>query len=508
VNVTTERTTEPDRSSQAESKFLWPPIVICVVVLWLAPMGTSLGLDESGTWWVVKDGLQETMARARIWPAGQSLVFDVLLLASRAVVGESEFAFRVPSVLAMGAALYLLYRLGRRMFGPLAAMFSCLAFITLRDVVYVASTVRPYALGLFFVTGAMLALMNWIDTGKLRYGLTYVLLAALTVHAHYLFGVMFVIQALYFFVRTRDGSSAVRVPQMLLAWVVSALLMLPLLPFVLSLNSGRMRSIYLPTPSTEALLGSLAPGLLLGALAAALLFRLIARRPISISGAFRGTPAWLAAAWALIPPVVIFLISLLTPVKLFAPRYYIASAPGIALLAGWIFRMMGPRAFRHLIVGVITVSAVIAFGVDERFARGTTDWRGAVRAINEHIGAQSTVVLVPSGFAEAGSLDSVLTGALRQVLLAPVIRYPLAGRVIPLPSGLTPEAVRYLEQTVQPSIASASEFFILGLSSEVPFENFLAGRCASMGFVTRVYGYYDGVKVTLFRREPSTVADR
>ena len=55
-----------------ETRYLLPPLILGIVLLWIVPMGSSLGLDESGNWWVVKDGVREMLARARVWPGGQS----------------------------------------------------------------------------------------------------------------------------------------------------------------------------------------------------------------------------------------------------------------------------------------------------------------------------------------------------------------------------------------------------------------------------------------------------
>src|SRR6266404_9171016 len=91
-------------SEQAESRFLWPPIIIAVVLLWIVPMGSSLGNDEASNWWVVKDGLKQAVARAnssQSLPGSQSILYNLLPIAARAIGGDSEIVLRFPSVLAM-----------------------------------------------------------------------------------------------------------------------------------------------------------------------------------------------------------------------------------------------------------------------------------------------------------------------------------------------------------------------------------------------------------------------
>jgi hypothetical protein len=495
-----ERSAAASSKAEAEeAKFLWPPILISIVLLWLVPMSTSLGLDETGTWWVVKDGLRQTIERAKIWPAGQSILFDSILLAVRAVAGDSDFAMRAPSVAAMGIALILLYRLGRKFFGPLAAMFSCLVFITLRDVVYVASTVRPYALGLLFVIAAMLALVNWIDTGKFRHGAAYSILAALTVHAHYFLGVMFLVHAMYLFARIRGGTSSIGWKQVLLGWLGSAVFLLPAAPFALSLNAARSQHVYLPTPDVETALTSLVPILLTGAFAVAILLRIVARKPVTISADFSGLPVWLCAAWALVPPGITFLISLMTPLKLFAPRYYVAFTPGLALFAAYLFQMLGPRSLRLLIAAALTVAAVLSFAINERATRGTVDFRGAARAIREHVGQQDTPVLVVPGFREGETVQAVLNPAITDVLFAPYLRYNF-GALVRLPASFEPEAEAYIDKTFADSLVHQHEFFIAGLMLSERYQDWLRARAKPFGFRSRVFGNYGGVEVMIFAR--------
>ena len=63
-NGTVERTAVDLGSERAAARFLFPPIVLCILLLWIVPMRTSLGGDEAGNWWVVKDGLKQTWERS------------------------------------------------------------------------------------------------------------------------------------------------------------------------------------------------------------------------------------------------------------------------------------------------------------------------------------------------------------------------------------------------------------------------------------------------------------
>jgi len=134
---------------------------LAIVLLWLVPLSTSLGLDECGNWWVVKDGLKRKPSPEL--PFGRvdspSYLTFLLLWARERWGGDSDVHYAHPVCAGLPSSrCSFSTRLGPpACWGPLAAMFSCLAYVCLTDVVYVASTVRPYALGLMFVIAAMLA---------------------------------------------------------------------------------------------------------------------------------------------------------------------------------------------------------------------------------------------------------------------------------------------------------------------------------------------------------------
>lgn len=487
-----------------EAKFLWPPLMIAVVLLWLLPLGTSLGLDETGAWWVVKDGWREAVVRNRLWPG--SVLFDFILVAVRAVAGDSDVAMRIPSVLAMLGALFLLYKLATRLLGRAAAMFSCLVFVTLRDVVYVASTVRPYALGLLFVIAAMLALVNWLDYGRFRYGAAYCIFAALTMHASYLLGVMFLVHALYIGARIRVGSASVRVGHVLLVWLAAGTLMLPLLPAVVSSSSGSMQHIYLDSPQIKDVLQTAVPPLLAGAAGMAVLLWCVAAKPVFLSALPKGMGAWLIAWWTFIPPATIFVLSVATPLKLFAERYYIAYTPGLALMAGAVLNMIGPRALRLTVAAALTVSAVLVFDVNEQAMRGTTDWRGAAAAVRTHIGAENTPVIGVPGFHEGYTLEGIADPAISDAIFAPYLRYSWGGDLVRVPGVIEPKADAYLEKIVE-SLSHQREFFVAGLFGSEYYQMWLRGRTRPLGFSFRYYGNYGGVEVMLFTREHNNGTD-
>ena len=87
-------------------------ILAAVARLWIMPLGSSLGLDEFGTWWVTNGRFDEILARARLFP--QSVLYAAVLWLTRALAGPGEIALRLPSLLAAAAGGVLALSAGPR----------------------------------------------------------------------------------------------------------------------------------------------------------------------------------------------------------------------------------------------------------------------------------------------------------------------------------------------------------------------------------------------------------
>ena len=486
-----------------ERKFVWPPLILAIVMVWFVPMGTSLGLDETGNYWVIEAGLRESFLRSDLW-AGTSWISNILMIAARNAGGDHEAILRLPSMLASLASLYVLNLVGTRLAGQLAAAYACLVFVCLRDVIYVASVMRPYSLAILFVLSAMHFLIRWFDTGRLRYGALYAVTAAATMHAHYLFATSVLVHLAYFLLRRRAAEPLrVRSVGLAAAWAVAGALTMPLIPNGLALLSRQnMSSLYLGPPDLAALLSSIAPPTLLGSIVLGLLIAVLTGH-----GPFRqvrAVPAdyWLLAAWVLIPPGVLFLISRFTSMHVFAERYYAASAPAISLAAGTLITAFGSVRVRLILATSVAVSAVVIFGVQERFMRGLYDYRGASAAIRTYVTDDSTPVLAASGFTEARELSVIADPRYRDVLYEPMIRYATGGRLVRLPLVMQSGTERYMEGIVERELVGRDRFLLVGIDRYATGEyvSWFQGRTGELGFRSRTLGNFEGIAVTVFER--------
>ena len=375
---------------------------------------SGLWLDETGTYWVIRDGLGSVFNRC---PLG-SVAYYVAAWAGSLLrpIAGFETALRLPSVLATMAAGWLLFQLGRRLLGRRAALIAVVAFFCLYDVASAMLDARPYALGLLLLLASMFSLVKWLDSSDWRYAILYVAASALLVYTHYLLVLGLAPQLVYAW---REKH------KMLLLWVGVAVLCLPLAIPLLTLYHARQEHAYLPKPVPLDLFRALAPPTMTATIfLAAILGRASRRLTTSV-------PRIFLMVWAFFPPVILFAVSYFHDFSLFLPRYCLSSAPAIALLAGWILSRISPAWLASMI---LLAGFVFAYG-GAIANRGGDDWRAADAMINAQF-SPNDVVLVASGFAEATPQEINRSDA----FFAPQVAYPIPkfGRLpaSPIPTAL------------------------------------------------------------------------
>lgn len=472
-----------------------------VLMFWVLPIRSSFWLDETGTYWIIKDGLANAFARAMHW-SGQSPLYYVIAWLAHLAPGRTEVMLRLPSLIAMIAAAWLLHKLSVRLFDEETGRFAVLVFVCSEQVAFAAADARPYALALLLLIASAWMLVCWLDSGRLLYGAGYVFLAALTVYAHVLLAIALAGHAIYSFYRSR-GVSAVRPTAALAAFLGAGLLCLPLAPQLLAMYRTRGSHAFAGGPNINEFLAAMAPPLLAAPVALGLLIGWLASARRSSKGD-KSFPASrdgviLAASWALLPLTTLYLFSVFSRSDLFLPRYYVSAAPGLALLFGWWMRAAGKIPARPLAAAGLVICATLSFGSPQH---GDADWAGAMAKVRALTARGDTPVLVASGFLEATDPDTLTAPGLQEVLFAPLALYPAGGRLIGLPIRLDDKSVPYLETVVQTDLQHRARFVLVcEWQQKVTYELWLRGRLAPLGFRSESQGNFGDVGVFLFRRD-------
>src|ERR1700758_1888520 len=91
-------------------------LAACITRLWLMPLPSSFWVDEMATVFVVQHGPNHPSFA--VAPQVPDSIYYQLPRLSETLFGFSEIAYRFPSVLLMGLALFLIARIAARLIHP------------------------------------------------------------------------------------------------------------------------------------------------------------------------------------------------------------------------------------------------------------------------------------------------------------------------------------------------------------------------------------------------------
>jgi hypothetical protein len=488
------------------SRFALPAaLLLGIARLWIAPLGSSLVLDETGTYWTIQGGWAEIAARTQIFQ--QSALFGYIVWISQRVFGLNEFALRLPSVLAMAATLVVVYRLGTWLIGREAATLGVLLLLISPDVAFEAADARPYALALFSSTLALLMLVRWFDTGKTAYAAGYALSAAAAVHFHVLFAVAFPVHLIYAWLRLRHATPVTLRGIAVVTAAIGALL-LPLKDHVAAMAATRASHVLADKPGIHGfiqLFTSETLGALLLCVVAAVC--LMPGLKLVLPDIPRESK-WLLLAATAIPAIANFAASRITGSAVFLARYMLCIQPPLALLMGYLLCSIRPAWQRNLIVAGQAMLLTIAWtGMGRHVEHAREGWRDAAAAVNRSENAAAPVMLSGS-FVESKNLN-YLTDPRHGYVLAPFAFYPVRRSAYALPIGYNAEAEGYVDRVVTGLETERPGFILVERQCGMCFrwQGWIEARLKSAGFTMTTLGRFSDVMVYRFRPRSSDAAE-
>ena len=464
-------------------------LAAAVAGLWLLPIASSVWVDEAGSWWVIRDGLSPTIERS-IDATGQSPLYYVMLWAWTSATGTSEVAMRALSLAGVGVSAFLLWRLGRKLLGPDAALPAAIAFASLGgfgSVAFSAADARPYGIGLAFVVGSTLALVRWVDAPRARTAALYALLLLGAIYMVYTYAIIALGHAIFVLVRARRQALPVRQVAITVATIGLALI-----PAVLHLVEILNRpNIFESVPFSFSARRLFPFGLLVGAAIIGLAFTHAPQR-VRVPRAQPGTGA-LLAGWTVLPLVVLAVLALAVAPKFFYARYYLAAMPGLALLAGWMLASLAQARARAAAAIALAVLTLVAYA-DPQHTR--EDWRAAAAQVEES--GPGTLVLLRSGFA-GSKPDRLADPQVIGLVRSPLDYYGVAGDIELLPFRLDVGARAYADALLDRRIGARNTVAFVTRAPFLDAEAWLTERLHREGFGSRTV--LDGdVRVVIYRR--------
>jgi hypothetical protein len=484
------------------TRVLWILFSVLVVLVWGPRMFRSFWVDEAGTFWMAHDGFFSAIRKTWNWP-GQSVLYSGIASLFCFSSGPlREFALRIPSVLGMAIAGYYLYKLTESAIGPGSGLVALILMAFHPDIVPLGTEARPYGLGIGAVAASCWYLYQYTETANRKYVVRFVFASLAVIYMHYLFGVIFLAQAgylLYLFITNRR---TVRWGELLAAFVAIALLSLPLLEHIrlLMREAHTLPLTFFPTVKdlVDRLISPfLAFGLLLSALA--IQFGLpggwrspaVAKRSVLILG----------LGWWLIPPVLLFALSIKTPMRLFVPRYFSYSILAqVLLFVALAYSVLQSRVAQTWAMLGVLLSTASPLSISAGRARGSEELKPSLDIIrSENAKGTPPPILFSSPLPET-NFEDWRAGAPGSHAYAPFVAYPVPNRILLLPYRFTDEVKQHVAELVRTELRDKPE--VLFMAYQVfaeSWESWLLQTMKDAGYTATVEhpnGYY----VILFRR--------
>lgn len=479
-------------------------LALAIVRLWLVPLPSSFWIDEMVTAFVVHYG--PSHPSLSVAPQVTETVYYWLPRASEALFGFSETAYRLPSVLLMGLALFLIARLAARLIHPQAAWFAVFACLALRAFNYQAADARPYALGTCAAAGSLLFLVRWLDTGHWRDGVLFVVLAALVWRVHLIYWPFYFILAAYTCLRLARRETPVEWRQGAAFFALLGVALLPVLRNALAISEEAKAHVIVALPTLNDLRGALKLTLILQCAVLAWGLAALGRWKRNSELPQRSSFV-LILGWWLCQPIGLYLYSEITGNSVFVSRYVSLALPGAALTGTLVAAYFLPAERWKTAALVLAAGVLMLVGQWQSLwpRHDRSDWRAAAQSVNHWTLAADTPVICPSPFVEAKPPvwrpDYQFPGFLYSHL--PV--YRLAGRPYFFPFEYSREAGEYAVELSSRTLAASPRFLIYGGDRNVRnWRKWFAEKPEFSTWPNRLLGPFGDVEVALFENPKFT----
>src|SRR5208283_4158107 len=132
-----------EKPASTLSRLLYPAALVASLSIWLLALKAPLWLDETLAYWQVSAGFAKVWSRSALMPSSIGYLYTLCLASS--ILGSSEVALRIPSLLALLGAVYFLFRSARELYGQEIGFLAAIFFAIQYNVVFAATDARPYA---------------------------------------------------------------------------------------------------------------------------------------------------------------------------------------------------------------------------------------------------------------------------------------------------------------------------------------------------------------------------
>jgi mannosyltransferase len=467
--------------------------LLAAVSVWFLAIRSPLWQDETSSYWQISAGFWRIMARR-----GQvSAVYPYILWLATRIVGTSEVGLRIPSVLAMLTAVYVLYCAAKELFGLEVALVTVVIFSMHPLVVFSSIDARPYALGILAINTAIFLVVKLRHSSSLWLAGAFGVCAGAIPHFHLLFGTVLPILAICLVIPKRSVPGVLW-RQLAVAFGAFVVVFLPLIPDTLFLFHDRQMYVFEKVVPTLADLGlTVAPGALPYIFAGALLIAAATRR-IDLRGAVDGWGTFLSLSCGLVPLLILYGVSAATPTNVFVERYRLVAIPGIALAWGLVVSRIDSRVLRTLVCVVLVSLASYQYLSSPYGRRHKWSWKYALELAEKNAATDHAPVLICSDFPSSDYYPMPTGESVKDSsFFTPLSYYKLSGPVVGLPRALNEQARRIGTEFVQQAALKHERFLAVAWVPSYDTLHWLNNITAET-YEVRVLGQPDSVVVLEF----------
>ena len=335
--------------------------ILRVYNFWVPP----IWVDEYGTWWVIAADAWSEVIERTLRIQGQSPFYYLLVRTIAGLGGYGALQLRLLSVICGIATLALVYPLAVKIFDDRrVALLSLIIFALSEPLIWYAQIARPYSLALFFSLVSFWSFVSLEKPATNAARAVYVLSTALTVYAHYLFGLIVVIQAIYLIVQT--GLRTLFSKLWFTNFLALALLLAPVTGQVLYLHSRRHALDWVTSVDSSwkiaggiiYIIAGLSP---IAVLATILAVTVLGFRRLELKLKEIRSRLALPIIWYLTPLFLFSIVPLLVGVNLGQPRYLLFAYPATYLLLAWFILNVRADGYRKWLPAAVYVMTTILF---------------------------------------------------------------------------------------------------------------------------------------------------
>ncbi len=431
-----KQTSNPNPYSFREKFYLF---LICIlfIVFFIPTIRQSLWIDETVTFWVVKDGFWDLVYRA-VHYQGQSPFYYFIVWCFIQILGNAEWVLRLPSILSLILACFFLYQLCLVLFDREWAFFSIICFICLLQLpaTYVGRDARPYGLAMMLSVLSVLYFIKWLQDGRARYQRAYIIALTATCYAHILFTPIFFIHLCYYLIFKKDNLK-VSLRKLTITFCIIAGCILPHVYQLILLFEKRKLYSFGLKPGIVDLFTAWFPIIIFLLLIVGICISFIVSFTIRRKGNLKidricSKRFLFVLIWFFFPAFFLFIVSKISGSSIFSNRYICWSYPAIAIVVAGLLRTIDNSVSRLIAILLFPVVLILS-NIVYNPTPMVEDWKGATGYINSSDIARSTPIIVWPGLIESRNEKWSNNQEKREYLIAPFSYYALQRKVILLP---------------------------------------------------------------------------